>query len=312
MSSARQHLVATLNAVLSAIPPRGRPVRVLDVGCGDGRLIGDLQAGLSHPDGVELYGFDIAEMGYKDPYLARRTVERLTERCPGVDWSGRIRVVSDPSDWGYEEGFFDAAVSNQVMEHVADLNGFLVNLRRALAPGATSVHLFPLRNCLFEGHVRVLGAHLFRSHSMRRQWLYWLNAVGLGGYRKDAKVLRYDSLAKYADDMSDFIQACTNYRTFSELQRACNDLGLSLDHAYTAGLYGAKLRKMLRRPAKLAYGRRAPALAEWLLFNLLKHASSSTFLIRRIDYDVGRRLRLEKDAADAAEMAARAFDAAAD
>jgi hypothetical protein len=126
-----------------------------------------------------------------------------------------------------------------------------------------------------------------------------MNAVGLGGYRKDARVLQYESLEKYAFDMADFLQACTNYRTFSELGRACNDQGLAIDYAYTAGLYTTKLRKILDMAPKHVYGGRRSAPVEFMLFNLLKYGPSSTLLIRRIDYDVGRRIRLEKDAAEA-------------
>jgi SAM-dependent methyltransferase len=297
--AAHQHICAALNALLAALPPpHERPLRLLDIGCGDGRLLGSLQEHL--PAGVELHGFDVAEMGYQDRQLADRAAERLALSFPHVDWGERIRIVSDPADWGYPEGWFDFAVSNQVLEHVADLPAFLANLRRCLAPGGTSVHLFPLKNCLFEGHIRVFAAHRFRSHAMQRRWIYWMNAAGLGGYRKDARVLQYESLEKYAFDMADFLQASTSYRTFSQIAGACNGQGLSIEYAYTGGLYASKLRKLLGMAPKLAYARRRSTLVEFMLFNLLKYGPSSTLLMRRIDYDVGRRIRLEKDAAEGA------------
>jgi SAM-dependent methyltransferase len=99
---------------------RGGPGNVLDVGCGDGRLLRIFgECGI--PD-ARLYGME----------LDARAVERA--RARGLQVSlGRFEDVS------YPDGFFSLAVLQQVIEHVPEPRAFLRRLHRLLAPGAAAV-----------------------------------------------------------------------------------------------------------------------------------------------------------------------------
>lgn len=93
---------------------------VLDVGCGDGRLIAALEReGLLA--GRRVIGLD----------ASATAIGRARAWLPGVDWriddATRLETVPD--------GEIDLAICNQVIEHVSDDGQALRELRRVLRPG---------------------------------------------------------------------------------------------------------------------------------------------------------------------------------
>jgi SAM-dependent methyltransferase len=91
---------------------------VVDIGCGDGRLLDVLKA--SCPAGWKYHGVDWSE----------QAIERV--RRKGYD--GRSGDVSrlDLADW---DGKFDLALMHQLIEHVRDPRELLAKVRRLLKPG---------------------------------------------------------------------------------------------------------------------------------------------------------------------------------
>jgi 2-polyprenyl-3-methyl-5-hydroxy-6-metoxy-1,4-benzoquinol methylase len=91
---------------------------VVDIGCGDGRLLDVLKA--SCPTGWRYHGVDWSE----------EAIERVRRK----GYEGRTGDVSqlDLSDW---EEKFDLALMHQVIEHVRDPRELLVKARRILKPG---------------------------------------------------------------------------------------------------------------------------------------------------------------------------------
>lgn len=103
-----------------AMAPRG--ARILDVGCGQGRM-GVYLAARGH----EVTGVDL------DPYL----IDRAREACPDATWE-----VADLADDGWAAGPFDLAVSaGNVLAFVdpADRVGVLSNLAARIAPEGQGV-----------------------------------------------------------------------------------------------------------------------------------------------------------------------------
>jgi SAM-dependent methyltransferase len=101
---------------MSLVP--GSDVAVVDIGCGDGRLLDILKA--SCPSGWHYAGVDWSE----------QAIERL--RRKGYD--GRNGDVSrlDLADWG---GKFDLALMHQLIEHVRDPRELLIKIRQLLKVG---------------------------------------------------------------------------------------------------------------------------------------------------------------------------------
>jgi SAM-dependent methyltransferase len=103
-----------LDQVLVHLPHRGR---VLEMGCGAGRF---LRAIHLHRPELELVGADVS----------RHALEILSQTSPEIE----TRWVEDTS-LPAAGGEFDAILAMDVLEHVADPDHTLAEIRRVLAPG---------------------------------------------------------------------------------------------------------------------------------------------------------------------------------
>lgn len=90
--------------------------RVLDTGCGDGPFVGPLLE-----TGAVVTGADIAE----------EALRRARRRAPGA----RYVRVEPHGPWPFEDGAFELVWASEVIEHVADTEGWVNEVRRVLRPG---------------------------------------------------------------------------------------------------------------------------------------------------------------------------------
>jgi 2-polyprenyl-3-methyl-5-hydroxy-6-metoxy-1,4-benzoquinol methylase len=93
-----------------------RPVRVLDVGCGEGHFAQALMRA-----GADVTAVDVAT----EPLRRART------RNPGID----ARLVQPEGSLPLEDASFDAVWAGETIEHVADTSRWLSELRRVLRSG---------------------------------------------------------------------------------------------------------------------------------------------------------------------------------
>ena len=109
--------VGKADHVLALTPSasRGRPLRVLDIGCGDGALIAELSR---REPSWRFAGVEIAE----------RAVDLARGRCPEAD----IRWY-DGETLPYGAGAFELAVLSHVLEHVPDPVAVLAEAARVAA-----------------------------------------------------------------------------------------------------------------------------------------------------------------------------------
>ena len=124
--------------------------RVLDLGCGAGRFVGALR-----DHGCEAIGVDVAEAA----------LERARRNVPGGDF----RRIGDDGSLPLEHRSVDLVWCSEVLEHVADTGGLLVEARRVLRPGGRMLVTVPFHGRVkaalisltrFEAHFDPLGAHL--------------------------------------------------------------------------------------------------------------------------------------------------------
>ncbi|ALR19822.1 class I SAM-dependent methyltransferase [Sphingobium baderi] len=301
VSVTHQHLLTAIGTLLAdgrVRPSQGR-LRILDIGCGDGQLIDFLHDRLTRtfPDlAIELHGFDIGEQGYNDGGQFHTATQMLAARHPGIAWADRISMISDAEAWRYPSGYFDIALSNQVLEHVADLAAFLAELHRCLAPAGMSLHLFPLAQSIVEAHCQTPFAHWIRDFDRRVNWIALLSRMGVGAYRRHRKVLGHDTPRQHAVETAKYIQCWTHYRTFNAIADQCSRTSLAASSGLTNGLFIAKLRGMLKlRPLGRYRRSRLPGV-DWLGFMIGRYLSSSTLVIAPVSYDIGRRIAAEKAA----------------
>jgi SAM-dependent methyltransferase len=98
--------------VLAALPARAR---TLDVGCGDGAFAAELVA-----SGAQVIGVDVS----------REAVERARR---GVS-EAEFRLAPEDGPLPIDDDWADVAWAGEVLEHVVDVVGLLLEVRRVLVP----------------------------------------------------------------------------------------------------------------------------------------------------------------------------------
>jgi len=273
------HLLACVNTELTtATSTPGRVLRILDAGCGNGRLIAYLHACLSrlHPEcTIELYGFDVVDHGVQQTGFIQRTVDDLRLQHSEVDWSDRIRAIGSDEAWPFADATIDLVVSNQVLEHVKDHGTFFSELHRVLVRGGKAIHLFPLKHYIYEGHLHLPWVHRIRSHDLRIAYIALLSRLGLGKYpahRNDQQV----TVETFSERHADYMAFWTNYVTESEAHAFAQRAGLRTAFRYTAEFYAQKVRSMVRLPQTLRYRARHRGLWDSASVKILRYVSSVT------------------------------------
>jgi 2-polyprenyl-3-methyl-5-hydroxy-6-metoxy-1,4-benzoquinol methylase len=105
-------------AAAAAGAHRDQPLRVLDVGCGEGRFTAELVRA-----GTTAIGVDVAE----------EPLRRARARHPGLD----VRVVPVDGPWPLQDASFDVVWAGETIEHVLDTAGWLSEVRRVLRSGGS-------------------------------------------------------------------------------------------------------------------------------------------------------------------------------
>jgi len=94
------------------------PLRVLDVGCGEGQL-----TAAAAQAGHAVIGVDVAE----------EPLRRARERHGDLD----VRLVEPDGEWPLADASFDAVWAGETIEHVLDTAGWLSEVRRVLRSGGS-------------------------------------------------------------------------------------------------------------------------------------------------------------------------------
>ncbi len=220
--------VKTLRSVGVTI---GENTRILDLGCGAGRLV---QAG--REQGFNFYGAGL-QMGDAfdpaDPVLVR---EGILREIPTTGY----RLP-------FDDKFFDIVISEQVLEHVMDYPTTLRETHRVLKPGGTFLHLFPPRTTPIEPHVFVPLATMVRAR-------WWLKAWALLGIRNQFQKRRRMSAAETCEDNLQYLTSHTNYLTRRELTQQFSQYFTEIRFVERADLQHSEL------------GSKVHDLARWLPF----------------------------------------------
>lgn len=217
MKTAHAHLLSVFGAELRGAresAARG-PVRVLDIGCGWGQLMADLMASRAALLGaeveLEIYGYEVydhraATHGYRDEVL-----KRLASVDATVAWEDRLRLGRAEESWPFPDGFFDIAISNQVIEHVEDLSRFFAEQARVLRSGGVAAHFYPPKETFIEPHSGVPAAHWLDPRA-RRRGLRLASLCGLGkirSYRKE----QGRGLEAFCDEFDDYLSRFVFFRS---------------------------------------------------------------------------------------------------
>jgi SAM-dependent methyltransferase len=209
--------------------------RALDFGCGHANVVRLLRA-----RGVDAYGADVF--------------------FGGMDWTNGphdlveaniVRTITD-GRLPFDDGFFDTVVSDQVIEHVDDLELAISEMTRVLAPSGRMYHQYPTLEIVREAHTGVPWSHRVPA----RVRVPYLRVA------RDLRVARSvspedRSATEYGRRLSHYIDAYCHYRKRAEIEAAFARRGFRLVHREAEYCrFRAAGRPRLREPIE-----RLPGLA---------------------------------------------------
>lgn len=282
-SITHHHLLGVLSTEIRRRAWRDRTVRVLDMGCGSGQLIGFLEASLRQilPDAtVEIHGFDVDDSKVqKVDYLAG-TLGTLSRWHPAIDWKQRITLLRSGDEWPYRDASFDAVISNQVMEHVRDHARAFSSIARVLREDGFSAHLFPLHSSWMEWHLKLPFAHWINNGDVLERYIRFTSRLGLGTWRKYCRIIAPVGLNEFARMNRDFIAFETNYLRERELAKLVKLAGLRYSFRYTGDFYANWLRRAVGHEYEYAFAPTA-GLGHRLCMMACKRISSVCLLFEK-------------------------------
>lgn len=281
VSISHQHIVAIINT-LTAKKNNSGPINVLDLGCGDGRLIShvlDVFSLLRPELQITVKGLDVSDAAQQAAGYMDETRKRLSDKYPSIDWNENLTLISSAEQWPYADNSFDFIISNQVLEHVVD-HYFLFNeIRRCLVPGGYDINLFPLKEVLWEGHALMPLVHKVRDFEKRKKLILFFSKIGFKTrYFLEMESRGWNSLEEYAHIYSDVLEKDTNYLETKQCVRIANSCGLDISFTYSKDLFSAKALSYIKRRT---YDYSDWGVFEKILFYVGRYLSSATVILQK-------------------------------
>jgi SAM-dependent methyltransferase len=236
VTSRDQVLIAALIQDRFSLPPSSE-VKVLDFGCGEGKMVRYL-ASL----GYDAFGCDVFP-AWEDKADSP---------------AGQLALITlQPYHLPYPDGTFDLVFSTSVLEHVQNLEECLSEIHRILKPGGISMHYFPAKGYLpAEPHTRIPLANYLRA-----PWPKWWISLWLLLRAARAPQLR-PYWRSMRDKYIDFSKSGVIYRPNSVHRRVSREI---------FGNFGSLLDFYLDRSdgryARLARRFHVRRLAAWISSN---------------------------------------------
>lgn len=195
-------LLAWTRADLSAL-------KVLDLGCGRGEFVGALRE-----RGARAFGVEIDRR-----FLA-------SGRLLGELYCDEFPILSPVDKSGltvFPDGYFDLVVSDQVLEHVRDLESLAAEVGRLLRPGGLTANLFPARFRVWEPHYELPFTHWLPKGAARRTAVATLLSIGMG-----SKFFPNHSLSERVEIIYKYSVEETFYRSCQDIAAAFESRGISV------------------------------------------------------------------------------------
>lgn len=132
-------------------------MNILEWGCGRGR-----ETVWFRERGYNAYGVDVDSLPVENG--------KLLLRSRGIDPSA-LKVLSADGKCDFPDGFFHFTYSNQVFEHVRDLDAVASELWRVSQPGAEAHHVYPAHKYIVEGHLFMPFVHWLPKSELRHRMI---------------------------------------------------------------------------------------------------------------------------------------------
>lgn len=193
--------VQQLNMFLVSQGKTAQQVRVLDWGCGRGRFVLWLR-----DLGFDAYGVDI------DP-------EPIKNGLPLFEKKGHhnqpLSLISPDGRTEYEDGFFDFIMTDNVLEHVSNLEKVVAEIDRLTSKNGGGYHIFPAQRQFKEGHLFMPLVHWLPEGKLRKSVIRNCVKMGKEPHWSEVKDLSLeDKTQVYYDYSTDhiFYRPCKSIR----------------------------------------------------------------------------------------------------
>jgi SAM-dependent methyltransferase len=282
-SITHQHLLGVINTLVGHTLNDRETVYILDAGCGNGQLIRYLHECLHllHPGKrFVIHGFDVSDHGVQSEGFLSESVRNLLALDPAIDWSSRIFSLQQDQPWNFNDQRYDVIVSNQVLEHVRDKDGFFFNVSQKLTDGGYSVHLAPVRSVVPEDHVHIPFAHRFRNFGAMHAYIRMMSVLGIGKYRAAKKATGVD-LATYSERHADYLYHWTAYSSESETLAFARKHFMRADFRFSLEFYTAKMAQIAGLGGRTRYSFRSWGFLDAIMIKILRYLSSVTLVTEK-------------------------------
>lgn len=276
------HLLSVINTLIDE-NRIDSTIRILDAGCGGGRLISYLHSSLPilRPNlKFIIHGYDVHDHGVQKKGFIQETSNRLKNLHPDTDWESRIHSIESSSNWEFAKEKFDFIISNQVLEHVIDKNLFFYNVNNALVDNGHSIHLAPLKHVIHEGHIFLPWSHRIKSFSALHGYIRLLSQLGFGKYKEHNKSTKC-SLDEYAERHADYIYFWTSYASESETLQIAKGNGLRADFRFSTEFFTSKIFQLLGKKPNYKYRMRKYGFSDAIFVKFLRYLSSVTLVCKK-------------------------------
>ena len=201
------HIRPVFQDILAQAASGTRGAAVLDFGSGRGELVGCLRQ-----RGWRAFGIDVCPRYIEHGQLVNRM---FTDDFPILSASKGGRTC-------FPDAFFDLIISDQVLEHVQDIDKSAKEIGRILKTGGITLHIFPSRHSLVEMHLKMPIVHWLPKNLTRKAAIRLFLHLGLGDTPLVDVKSRTNTLYKYSIEQ-------TFYRGRREIERAFGAHGIRLD-----------------------------------------------------------------------------------
>lgn len=251
-SITHKHILSIINTRING-RFNGDIIRILDAGCGNCELIAYLQKFVSKFNDeltIEVYGFDVfdSKVQFNDYYYKANLM--LSDRFSHIDWQSRLKIISSNEAWPFEDKYFDIVLSNQVLEHINNHEFFLVQNWRVLKNQGFSIHLFPVKNYVVEGHIHLPFVHRIKRWSLLYRFIKFLSFLRMGKWKYISK---YCTLNEFAESYADFLTYYCNYLSVGDLIELGKKCKFRTGFKYTRNFYLEKIKEIFKIKHQFLY-----------------------------------------------------------
>lgn len=278
-----EHLLCVVNTELKRQPERFNPhqIRILDLGCGIGDLISILNENLpllNPGSNFEIYGYEIREHGGIKKDYSSEIDQNLRQKFPNIDWTERVKLISEKDPIPFPDLYFDIIISNQVMEHVKDHSRLFSEIHRSLKLKGISIHLFPFSNIIVDPHINLPFVHNIINLNFRMHFIRILSKLGIGKYRRYRKNYGH-TLDQFTKEFSDYFNRLVHYINHKEILKISSDYNLRPTYCYTNQLLFNFINSFFSKKIRYQYPLNKNEEMGNFYMSILKYFISITLLL---------------------------------